>query len=78
LSLRDRADNEPDKEKATPLSEVAFALEELPYFLSSFVTSTPGGRITASIAWMTPFDAITSAATTFAPCWSFCSLSFIS
>jgi hypothetical protein len=32
---------------------VAFALEELLYFLSSFVTSRPGGRITASIAWMT-------------------------
>jgi len=33
----------------------------------NFATSTPGGRITASIAWITPFDAATSAATTFAP-----------
>ena len=36
------------------------------YFLMSFATSTPGGRITASIAWITPFDAMTSAATTVA------------
>jgi hypothetical protein len=37
------------------------------YFLINAATSTPGGRITASIAWMTPLDAATSATTTFAP-----------
>jgi hypothetical protein len=33
----------------------------------SFATSTPGGRITLLIAWITPFEASTSATTIAAP-----------
>ena len=56
-----------NKEQRPPLIAEAAQVLTFTYFLISFATSTPGGKMTASIAWITPFDAITSAATTVAP-----------
>ena len=56
--------------EATPNSEAAstrFSNELEIHYLISAATSTPGGKITASIAWITPFEAGTSAETTVAP-----------